>query len=438
MYALDQAHGFAIGWIANRNAIVCAVFGVLALLLHHRARAEQNRAFGLLAPLAFLLGLLAGEGSIAIFGYLLAHALFLEQGALHRRVLGLWPYAIVFLGWHAEYHALGRGARFSGLYLDPAQEPLRFAAAVLARAPLLLLGQIGLPPAEAPLFLPALATPIMALAVLVALWLAFAAWPLVRSDARARFWAFGMLASLVPACTTHPNNRLLFFAGLGAMALVSQLWHGFLQQASWLYAGAAARGFSQFFVALVAGFHLLLSPLLLPVTACSVAVTASAEAEARNALAAAADRDLVIFSSPDYFYVKLVPVLAALEQRTPPRRIHVLSFGAVPLRISRPEAGTLDVAFGGGLLASALLELYRARDIPMPVGTRVELAGVSVKVTALTPDQRVAAAQFRFDAPLDDARFRFLCFQDHSYRPCAPPPIGGSLDLAPAELHLGW
>src|SRR6185436_4269008 len=49
LYAVDQAHGFAIGWIANRNAIVCAVFGVLALLAHVRARADGRRVFAFVA-----------------------------------------------------------------------------------------------------------------------------------------------------------------------------------------------------------------------------------------------------------------------------------------------------------------------------------------------------------------------------------------------------
>jgi hypothetical protein len=438
MYALDQAHGFAIGWIANRNAIVCAVFGVLALLAHHRARSGGDRKLALAAPMLLLLALLAGESAVAILGYIAAHVLFLERGTVKQRALSLSPYVAVFFVWHVAYHGLGRGARFSGLYLDPAQDPLRFAAAVLARAPLLLLGQLGLPPAETPLFLPQLAQPIMLLAIVVALWLAFAAWPLLRTNVQARFWTLGMLASLVPACTTHPNNRLLFFTGIGAMALVSQLWHGFLERAAWLYANALARRVAQLLVMLVAGYHLILSPFLLPLASVSIAVTKSADTAARVALAASADRDLVLLSSPDYFFVKLMPVIAALDQRTPPRRIRALSFGAVPLHITRPDDRTLDVAFEGGLLASPLLELYRARDRQMPVGTRVDLEGMRVTVTALTPDQRVAAAQFRFTEPLESERFVFLCFQDHSYRPCAPPEVGDRLDVAPAELHLGW
>jgi hypothetical protein len=74
----------------------------------------------------------------------------------------------------------------------------------------------------------------------------------------------------------------------------------------------------------------------------------------------------------------------------------------------------------------------------MPTGTSVALEGMTVTVTAQTPDQRIAAARFRFNAPLEDARFRFLCFLDHSYRPCMPPAVGESLDLEPATLSLGW
>jgi hypothetical protein len=231
---------------------------------------------------------------------------------------------------------------------------------------------------------------------------------------------------------------LLFFTGLGAMALVSQLWHGFLERAPWLPANAFARRFAQLLVMLIAGYHLILAPFLLPLSSASIAATKPAETAARTALAVSANRDLVLLSSPDYFFVKLMPVIAALEQRTPPRRIRALSFGAVPLRVTRPDDRTLDVAFEGGLLASPLLELYRARDIPMPVGTAIELDGMTAAVTALTPDQRIAAAQFRFTEPLEAERFVFLCFQDHSYRPCTPPEVGGRLDVPPAELHLGW
>jgi hypothetical protein len=438
MYALDQAHGFAAGWIANRNALVAASFGVAALACHHKARSSGGRGFALVAPALLAAALLSGEGAIAIFGYLIGYALFMDRASAGRRLLSLAPHAVVVVVWRLGYSALGRGAAFSGLYLDPTREPVRFLAAVIERGPLLLLGELGLPPAEVYQFLPHPLAQLMWLyAVVVASWLLVSVLPMVRADSQARFWAFGMLVSLPPACTTHANNRLLFFVGLGAMALLSQLWHGLVLGAPWLRDSGLRRRVTHGFAACCVGYHLLLSPLLLPLAGCAIVLTAPAEAAAESALSQADGRELVIIDSPDYFYVKLMPVLAALEQRAAPSRLRALSFGAVPLVIERPDARTMELTFAGGLLSAPLLELYRARDLIMPVGSKVQLQGLEIEVEGLTQDGRIAAARFRFDAPLEDARYRFLCWDRDGYRPLVPPAVGERVELAPAVLRFG-
>lgn len=445
-YAVDHTHGFAVGWIANRNALIAAFFGVLALLAHHQARASGVRASAAAAPALLLAALLSGEGSIAVVGYLVAYALFLDRGSLRARALSLLPHLLIVVGWRAVYNALGRGAHGSGLYLDPVQEPLTFALAVFERAPLLLLGELALPPAEASLFLPPPWPPlILALAVLVTLLLGLTALPLLRRDATARFWAAGMLMALVPACTTHPNNRLLFFVGLGAMGLLSQLWHGMLEQAAWLPSGAAWRALARGFTALVTGFHLLVSPLLLPVTACSVAFTSEARRAADSALeslephagaTAATDAELVVVSSPDYFHVKLIPVIAALEQRPAPARLRALAFGSTDLRITREDAHSLRVRYAGGVLADPLLELYRARETPMPVGSRVQLRGMTVEVT-VAQDGVPTEALFRFARVLEDARLRWLSWDGERYRAWKPPALGETRAVAGHGVRFG-
>jgi hypothetical protein len=438
MYALDQAHGFAVGWIANRNALVATLFGVLALICHHRARNDGVRGSALLSPLLFACALLAGEGAIAIFGYLLGYALFLDPGRPRRRLWSLLPHAVVVVAWRVAYDRLGRGAAFSGLYLDPLREPLRFASAMLERIPLLLLGQLGLPPAETYEFVPSpLAQTIWLLALTVAMWLLVSLLPLLLAERQARFWAFGTLAALVPACTTHANNRLLFFVGLGAMALLSQLWHGLRRGAEWLPPSRSWRRAARGLAGLSVGFHLALSPLLLPLSGCSIVLTSGAERAVESALSQAKGRELIILSSPDYFYVKLLLVVAALERRRAPRRLRALSFGAVALRIERRDAHTLALGFEGGLLGSPLLELYRARELVMPRGSRVRLEGLAIEVEQLTADGRIAAARFRFDAPLEDPRFCFLYWDGDDYRRFELPLVGQVVELAPAELRLG-
>ena len=311
MYALDHAHGFAVGWIANRNAVITAAFGAAALLSYVRARAAGSTPLTLASAALFGLALLAGESSVAVLGYVVGHALFVEQGPLRRRALSVVPHLFVVVAWRVAYVALDRGARHSGLYLDPLSEPLAFARAALERIPALVLGQLALPPAEAIMFAPeALRLPLLLFALGFTALFVFALVPVLRSDPHARMFAFGALGALVLACSTHPHNRLLFYVGLGVMPLLSLAWHALLERAS---EGRQVPRLAHVLVAALVGFRLLISPLLLPLMACSVMLTAPAEAGAHSLLAAAAGREVVLVSSPDYFHMKLAPVLAALE-----------------------------------------------------------------------------------------------------------------------------
>jgi len=435
LFAFDHCHGFAVGWIANRNAAIAAFFGILALHCHQRGRADGARALLWFAPMLLGIALLSGEIAVAVFGYLIGFALFLDPGSRRSRMLSLLPHVLVLVAWRIAYQSLGRGARFSGLYIDPAHEPLKFLAAMLQRLPVLVLGQFGLPPAEAYVFAPpALAQLLWLFALTVTLWLLLALVPLLLADKTARFWALGTACALAIACGTHPNNRLLFFVGLGAMPLLSQLWHGLMQDAPWLRTSALWRRSARGVAGLGVGFHLLLSPLLLPLTVCSIALTAPTETAAESLLKAGAGRDVVVISSPDYFHTKLAPVLAALNGREPPRRLRVLSFGAVPLKLTRRDDRTLDVAFEGGLLGSPLMELYRARDAVMPKGTRVQLDGLNIEVTELTADGRIAAARFHFDTPLEDRRFALLNWDGTAFRPFELPNVGQEVEVPPAQL----
>ena len=93
VYALDDARAGPISWIANRNALIACAFSVWALVAHDRWRRGGSRASAVLAPLLLALGLLAGEGAVAIGAYLFAYALFIDPGSTRQRALSLAPYA---------------------------------------------------------------------------------------------------------------------------------------------------------------------------------------------------------------------------------------------------------------------------------------------------------------------------------------------------------
>lgn len=437
-YAIDHTHGFAVGWIANRNAIIAAFLAVGALRQFHQTSNHMSRPRAGASAALLAAALLAGEGAVAILGYMVAHVVFLQDDTVRRKALRLVPHLGVVVLWRVAYQALGRGAQGSGLYLDPIREPLRFAVAAAERAPVLLLGELGLPPAEAYVFLPYQSEHYL-LALVAALLFFALCWPLLRADATARFWAGGMVLSLLPACATHPNNRMLFFAGLGAMGLLSQLWHGFVGGADWLPASAALRRMGYSATAVIAGFHLLVSPLLLPLTACSVATTAPLEDAVRDLVEMPGmdERDLIIVDSPDYYAAKLVRPLSVTTGRAGPRRLRVLSTGAVPLRVQRTADRELIVHYQGGALSQATDWLYSHPDSPMTVGARRVLEGMTVEVLAVTTDGRPSRVAFRFDSSLDAERMHWVRWHVDHFESFTWKDVGDEFEQPRAQVPLG-
>ena len=69
LYAFDPSHAGPVAWIANRNALMSTLFGVLALLAHDAWRSGGRRTFAFAAPALLLLALLSAESGVAIAGY---------------------------------------------------------------------------------------------------------------------------------------------------------------------------------------------------------------------------------------------------------------------------------------------------------------------------------------------------------------------------------
>ncbi|HEX9007142.1 MAG TPA: hypothetical protein VF889_07600, partial [Bacteroidota bacterium] len=117
LFTLDDAHGLAAGWLANRNALVAGVLGVATLLAHDRWRRDAWRPGSVLGPLLLLLSLLAGEMALGTCAYLVAYAAFADPAARRARLLTLLPFAVVAVGWLGAYTLMGYGTRGSGFYV---------------------------------------------------------------------------------------------------------------------------------------------------------------------------------------------------------------------------------------------------------------------------------------------------------------------------------
>ena len=460
-FALDDAHGSPAVWLANRNALVGSLFGLVALFGHDRWRRDGWRAGFFLAPVALLLALLGGEIAIATGGYLLAYALFLDQGRWRDRLGALFPCAGVGVAWALFYRAFGFGARGSAMYIDPGADPALFARAALERGPLLLMGQWTLP-SQLHLVLSERAAYLLwlgacGLAVLLAVLLA----PLVRREPVARFFALGMLLSLVPACSTFPHDRLLLLAGFGGAGLLALFLSGLWEGAAWRPRSMAWGVPAQAAGVVLAVFHLVLAPLGLLRASADLKTFGDLLEGTTGSLPsdpAIRGQQAIIVHTPSAFLSVYGVPMRVLAGRPVPARTLVLGSSVHGVTIERPARDVLVIRPEGGFL------LPRGRALPgregsqpafdpayvlslfdglyresgsMRLGERVDLSGLRVEVIALTADGRPAAARFAFERDLEDPALRWLRWDAGAYVPFAVPAVGQSVSLPSITIGLG-
>jgi hypothetical protein len=434
LYALDDARGWVLGWVANRNALVAATLAFACLIAHDRSRRDGWRTGRWLAPVLFAAALLGGEAALGVTGYLLAHALFIDSGPLVRRLARLWPYATLSVAWLVAYKALGYGTSGGGMYLNPLDEPTLYLRALAERLPVLLAAQIGLSISDVWLLLPSparLAAYTLALLGLLAFATLLA--PLWRRLPASRFWAGGAVLSLPPVCATYPMDRLLAFAGVGAMAAIA------LVLADWLEDGAVARrprvgrAMATGLVALLVLLHLVLAPVLLPVRVLAVGFLARMGERLEASIPTdetIREKTLVILSSAAEM-TTFPPWMQRQVSGVPrPRRMRVLASCSTTLHVSRPDATTLRVRPERGFLDNEWLRMVRGPSRPFRPGDEVVLSDVRARVRDVTADGRPAEVDFTFDVPLEHPSLLWTRLQaGGALAAWSPPAVGESQRL---------
>jgi hypothetical protein len=435
LYALDAAHAQTAGWVANRNALIAGAFALLCLLAHHRHRREGARWGAIASPLALLAGLLAGELAIGVLGYLGAYALFMDGGPWRRRALALAPHAAVVVTWRAAYASLGYGAQGLGTYLDPLGAPGDFVAELPRRWAALTAGQVAGPPPDLfALVPPSAQSALLAVAAAVVGLFAWLAWPTLRARQEARFFVVGAALSAVPACATWPSARLLLLVGVGAAGLVAHVAHDVL------HAPAAARAHRLRVAGVTAllALGLVVAPLQRPARVLLMsAVGQVAERASAGLPEDLAGRTVILAHVPSSLHAAYVQVLRASRGEPRPDHLHWLAATGADVHIRRLDARTLRVQPEGGFLASLMERHYRDPQHPMPVGHRVRLAAMTVDVVRATADGRPSVCDFRFEEPLESARYVLRRWRGDGVVPWEPPPVGAqaTLSLSPGARH---
>jgi hypothetical protein len=431
LFAIDDNHGMPVGWISNRNTLMAAVFGVVALVAYDKARQDDWRIGRWLAPLCFGLALLSAEAGIAAGGYLVAHALFVSRDRWHARVLSLVPFGLVAVVWRIAYVALGRGAEGTDLYLDPAVNPLAFAQATAEHLPTLLLGQFLPVPAELWTLLSDAGQMWLAVIGTVALTaIGLVVWPLLRSNPQARFWTAGAVLATIPACATFPNDRLLVLTGIGGAVLVTQvLAHVWVAGPGWF--GPARRRPVLVLAVVWALTHAVVAPVLLPVRSLVITFierTTAAASQSLPADEAFSSQQLVIVNTPDPFVSMYVLLRRASLAEPVPASVRILAMTDGTVSVTRTDDRTLVLRSESGMVRRPADLMLRSRDARFQVGDVVTLEGFQAEVLAVD-DDGPTQVRFQFARPLDDPALRWVAWRGQRYEPFEPPPVGETIRI---------
>lgn len=428
VFAADDAHGQAVGWIANRSALVAAVFAVLALYFQDRHRRDGYKPGALLAALSIGLGLLGSELALCGVGYLVAHALVVDRDRPMRRLRAAAPWMIVVGLWFAAYRWLGHGVRGSGLYLDPLRQPVAFFIAAPQRLLVLLLAQFAAPPSDVWNALPhgMLAWgAILAIVVVGAVILVLAPW--LRRDRFARFWGLGVLLSLLPACGTFPEDRLLLLVGVGGSALIGRVV-ATLAGAPLEHHPRGTRVLGGAWI----GLALVVSPLALPIRSLTMQRYQRRLERARESafsLVHPPATQLVLLDAPDYYFSSMMLLTRMATPDPIPKHTLCLAGTLRRVHLRRVDPDSVEVRPERGFLSRPLDRLYRASAAPMHKGQSFFAGGAFITITDVDRRGEPTAARFHFNWRLDDPRLVWAVWKSGRYRRIRLPPVGRSIAI---------
>ena len=433
LFAVDDAHGIPVAWLANRNALIALALGLAAIVLHDRGQRLDARWARVCGPLCLLAGLLSAEAAVGAVAYLFAYAVFLptpvwrlDRRGWWARGLTLVPHAVAAIAWKALHSAGGFGAWGSGLYIDPGREPLAYVSAALVRIPILLLAQWTPIPAEVAMVLsPPMRAGLAAVGVGVVVALMLWAWRRSAGAPAVGWFLLGSVLAAVPVAAVFPSNRVLVFVGVGVFGAIGY---------------AVAVGDPR-----VGGRWLVVALLIvhLPLAAVGTVLTPPAVHYLGNGLpgrcsaAVAPDEALddttLVFINAHALCAAYVLPSRALDGWTRPAHVRVLGSLFSDMEVSRTGPRALTVRVPDGYHHHPMDRLMRRGDVPMPVGRVVRLSGFEARIEGHNAEGRVDRVRFVFDRPFDDRRLRLFILGAEGAAPFTPPAEGDTV-YVPAVL----
>ena len=444
LFLLDGYTYFPVMFVANRGFIMALFFGLLYLYEHHQWRSLKSRSALILSLLFLALAVFAEEGGAAAFAFIVAYALVLESGSWRQRSLTVLPSVLVLVLWRTIYVLAGYGLSHIGaFYIDPLNEPFRFARELLPRMMQVLGGQLtGVPPEFLFAIKPSLHPVAVALygVCVVAAFVIFLPW--VRRDKLAAFWFAVMVLAAIPESSLVPVSKNFGFVAIGAYGLIASfvaaVWNRRLpeQRAYRVLAWSAC---------------VLLLLVHVPGAIAGRIVTAKATSfffahlnQPPRDWPNIENQNVIVLNFPAPLASGYVPGYKAYYHQPLPRTVRALVPGCTGFTVQRTDDKTLVIQSHGPNLFScddvgpvhiayvfSTCNLLLARA-ECKTGDRYELSGLTAEVLKSDATGLPSCVAFRFETSLESTDFRWFWWdwRTFSVQPFKIPAKGQSVTLA--------
>lgn len=422
MFALDDAHPFAVSWIASRNTVL-ALLGSLSSLFFFIVANEKKSRWAIFASTLCMAGALfsaeAGTWSIA---FLAAYSLTLSSGSVSKRLSSLAPQLAVLAVWTFVYINNHAGI-YGASWYRPLDQPIHTFVQGVMDLPIAINSLIGFGAGSLGIFFPQHPFRLaMIPASLFCIWLVYPA--LRASTPQARFFMLALLFALLPTFFTLPQERVYMGASFGGFGLIGIC--------IWLSFERSTR-LNTFRRRMFIGLHLILSPLLF--LANHRVNNAVVESTKMMADAVAHNRETILLNAPTELYVLDTHFLVySRSQCKHPAILHQLYSGRSELWVERRDSHTLRVAANLGWGSIPFERIFCSRDALPQKGEKRILHNFTIHVVDGTADNRPRVVDFIFPTPLESPERKWLIWQGKYAVPWTPPEIGKRLRVAPIAV----
>jgi hypothetical protein len=410
LFAINDVHAFSAGWISSYNTLLCCVFGMIAFLMHDRWRQTKTWVPLLLFAAFFTIALFCSEGALALSGYLLAYALFLERGTIRGKIFSFVPTGIITVAYLFFYVIFGFGVKNSGIYVSLTDlfSPALFSFFI--KIAFLLYSQLFSVTLVSMILLKIGITGIVIFLLILIAILFFLRKGLFGTPQTSFFFTATVL-SIAPFALGPLQDRLLLWSGLGAAGLLGELFaSNTLLTAKYEKMTARILLGTNLFISLLFFLPMLYAPMVL-------------EKPSRTLAAIVPSNTTIFLNTPWDICLWYPPAIASEQGKAFPEHLYVLYAGLDTVSLTRTDRHTLIATVSRGWFTNPEYERFsRTPKHSFNVGDRVELQLMTASIRAVTRDGRPITVQFEFKDDLET--YSWMNWTNKGPQQCSAPSIG--------------